>query len=98
MSNLNNAIAALKAANMVMTQNQQPVVAQVNQQRTYMQDLSKTIKEERLKQGLTQNDLAKMAGYSQGTIARAETNLWISIFCLVSIFEALGKKILLINK
>lgn len=98
MSNLDNAIAALKAANMIVSQNQQSNSVQANQQRNYMQDLSKTIKEERLKQGLTQCDLAKMAGYSQGTIARAETNLWISIFCLVSIFEALGKKILLINK
>ena len=63
-----------------------------------MDELSKIIKAERVKQGLTQKQLARLSGYSQGTITRAETKCWISMYCLLSIFEALRKKIQLIDK
>ena len=99
-SNLEMAKAALKAANMLANQIQiqQPVSTSTSPQRIQMDGISQMIKAERLKQGMTQKDLGKKAGYSQGTITRSENNLWISLYCMISIFEALGKKIQLINK
>lgn len=93
-SNLEAAKVAMQALNQV----QSPVSASTTIPRQRMDEISKMIKEERMKQNMTQTDLAKKSGYSQGTITRAENNLWISIYCLVSIFEALGKKIELKNK
>ena len=93
-SNLEAAKAAMQALNQV----QSPVSTSTTVPRQRMDEISKMIKEERIKQNLTQTDLAKKSGYSQGTITRAENNLWISIYCLTSIFEALGKKIQLIDK
>jgi DNA-binding XRE family transcriptional regulator len=60
------------------------------------QELCKLLKKERVTQGMTQRDLAKKSGMSQGTITRAEVHGWISITCLLTIAEALGKKITLI--
>ena len=106
-SNLDSAIAAMEAVN----QNKNNIVNPIRQayypngnapaisiQRQRMEELSKMIKSERAKQGLTQKQLAGLSGYSQGTITRAETKCWISMYCLLSIFEALGKKIQLIDK
>ena len=106
-SNLDSAIAAMEAVN----QNKNNIVNPIRQayypngnapaisiQRQRMEELSKMIKAERVKQGLTQKQLAGLSGYSQGTITRAETKCWISMYCLLSIFEALGKKIQLIDK
>jgi len=44
MSNLDNAIAALKAANMIVSQNQQSNSVQVNQQRNICKTFPKQLK------------------------------------------------------
>ena len=93
-SNLEAAKVAMQALNQV----QIPVSTSTTVPRQSMDEISTMIRSERIKQGMTQVELAKKSGYSQGTIVRAEKNLWISIYCLVSIFEALGKKIQLIDK
>jgi ribosome-binding protein aMBF1 (putative translation factor) len=66
--------------------------------RTIIEKMGKTIKEERLKKGWSQRELARRSGYSQGTITRAENQMWISMYCLFHIAQALGKDIKLIDK
>ena len=64
-----------------------------NQTRSIMNQLCADIKAERMNQGMTQRDLAHKCGMSQGTITRAERHGWISIWALLRIVDALGKKI-----
>lgn len=66
-----------------------------NQVRNSMNQLCADLKAERNKQGLTQRDLAAKCGMSQGTMTRAERHGWISIWALIRIADALGKKITL---
>ena len=54
------------------------------------------IKSERRGQGLTQRELAKLAGMSQASITRAERNLWVSYTTIVRIAIALGKELKII--
>lgn len=54
--------------------------------------IKREIKNERVKQKLTQRDLAAKCGMSQGTITRAERHGWISINCLLRISASLGMK------
>ena len=63
-----------------------------------MGEISAMMRVERIKQDLTQGDLSRRIGLNEGTINRAENGNWISLPCLISIFEALGKKIQLIDK
>lgn len=58
-----------------------------------MKRIQASLKAERVSQKLTQRDLAKKANMSQGSIARAEKNGWISITTLLRIANALGKEI-----
>ncbi|MCX6722720.1 MAG: helix-turn-helix transcriptional regulator [Candidatus Staskawiczbacteria bacterium] len=67
-------------------------------QKIRMREISIMMREERIKQGLTQGDLSRIIGLNEGTINRAENGNWISLPCLISILEALDKKISLINK
>ena len=60
-----------------------------------MADLCQKLKDERMKQGINQRELARRSGYSQGTITRAETRGWISISALLAITAALDKEITL---
>ena len=60
--------------------------------------LCEMIKTERKKKGWSQRQLARESGYSQGTITRAEKYGDISFFCLMSLIEALDKKIILTDK
>lgn len=57
--------------------------------RKAIEDLSKKIKEERTKKGLTQRDLARKTGYSQSTVDRVEkgytSNLWVFLIMLSSL-------------
>lgn len=53
--------------------------------------LMSDIKMHRKMQGLSQRALANKAGMSQGTITRAENNLWCSLRTIMRIAEALGK-------
>lgn len=63
--------------------------------RQMIYDLAMMIKQERIKQGMTQRDLARKSGFSQGTITRLETRMWVSMNCIINIINALGKKITL---
>ena len=63
-----------------------------------MEKIQKQIKEKRLTLGMTQKELAKKSGFSQGTITRAENNGWISIGCLLAIANGLGEEIALVSK
>lgn len=101
MSNLLSAINAIKNKNLPK-QSPPPVtssqtaynpVSASNQRQSAFDLLATTIKTERKAKGWTQRDLASKCGYSQGTITRAENNMWISLTCLTSIANALGKKI-----
>lgn len=56
-------------------------------------EICRFIKTERKVQGLSQRELAKKSYCSQGTIGRAEKNLWVSLDRLLNIINALGKKI-----
>jgi len=67
-------------------------------QKLRMGEISVMMRVERIKQGLTQGDLSRMIGLNEGTINRAENGHWISLPYLIIIFEALGKKIQLIDK
>ena len=67
-------------------------------QKLRMGEISAMMRVERIKQGLTQGDLSRKIGLNEGTINRAENGNWISLPCLISIFEALGKKIQLTDK
>ena len=58
-----------------------------------MKRIQASLKAERVSQKLTQRDLAKKANMSQGSIARAEKNGWISITTLLRIANTLGKEI-----
>ena len=62
---------------------------------TNKEELQKTIKSERLGQGMTQRDLATKCGLSQGTITRAERNGYISFSCLMQIASGLGRKVII---
>lgn len=55
--------------------------------------MQKMIKAERKKQGMTQKELARKTGFSQGTITRAEKHGWISLDCLLRLAAGLGKTI-----
>lgn len=59
------------------------------------QELQKYIRDERRAQGLTQRQLARKCGMSQGTITRAERNGWISFWCLMKIAGGLGRKVMI---
>ena len=100
MSNLTKAKAAMEAANNpgFAYAPFSSIQSGLTPSRKNMQDICKEIKAERKRQGMSQRALAAKSGYSQGTITRAETKCWISMYCLLSIFEALGKKIQLIDK
>ena len=63
-----------------------------------MELIKSTIKEERLKQNMTQRTLAAISGMSQGTITRAERHGRISLWALIKISQALGKDLNLTNK
>jgi len=55
-----------------------------------------SLKAERKNQGLTQRELARRAGVSQGTVTRAESQLWVSLTRLMKIAAALGKEVKII--
>src|ERR1035437_5485987 len=87
MSNLAAAAAALKnkpqptasqnnSSN--IPSNPQPI-SRWDKQRKLMLTLQEAIKAERKAQGLTQRQLARKSGMSQGTITRAECHGWVSI-------------------
>jgi lambda repressor-like predicted transcriptional regulator len=98
MSNLTKAKAAMEAANnSSFAYNPfSSIQSGLTPSRTNMQDICKEIKAERKRQGMSQRALAAKSGYSQGTITRAETRMWISMNCLFAIANGLGKKISLI--
>ncbi|MFH0767708.1 MAG: helix-turn-helix transcriptional regulator [Bacillota bacterium] len=99
MSNLAAAAAALEEKNQMSTGvNAPPVNSTQNKQSIYknnMDEIQASIKKERNQQGLTQRQLAKKAGMSQGTITRAECHGWVSIWTMLRIINALGKKLIL---
>ena len=64
-----------------------------NATRNAMTQLCADLKTERNNQGLTQRQIAAKANLSQGTITRAERHGQISIWALLRIVDALGKKI-----
>ena len=68
---------------------------QLSPERITIEMLAKEIKAERLKQGLTQRQLAHMSNYSQGTITRLETRMWTSMICIIRVAQALNKKLTL---
>ena len=57
--------------------------------------LMNEIKTERMKQGLTQRQLASMASMSQGSVTRIERHGYMSVWALLKITNALGKEIIL---
>lgn len=61
-------------------------------------ELKDTIKQRRKALNYTQRDLAIKCGYSQGTITRAEKNIFnISLKALLSISAALEEKLIITN-
>ena len=59
--------------------------------------IGKRIAEERSKLGLSQRDLASMAGYDPATIAKIELGRWSAgIDVLSRIAEAMGLKVVLV--
>lgn len=106
MNNLEKAKIALKNQVEEPDQNQAPGYGTVNNAKTpyptpnnpYQQninDIAAFIKAERNRLGWSQRDLARKANYSQGTITRLESRMWVSLTCLVQVANALGKKITL---
>lgn len=67
-------------------------------QRQMIYELAILIKKERINQKMSQRQLATLSGYSQGTITRLETRMWVSMNCVIAIALALGKKLSLTNK
>lgn len=63
--------------------------------RLNMKQIQNSLRQERVNQHLTQRELAVKASMSQGSVARAEKNGWISITTLLRIANALGKEIIL---
>ena len=61
--------------------------------RQNMTQIQTDMKLERNRLGWTQRDLAKKAKVSQGTITRAERHGWVSIWTMLRIINALGKKL-----
>lgn len=57
--------------------------------------LQTALKAERQAQCLTQRELARRSGMSQGTVTRAENSGWVSYTCLLRLAQALGKQITL---
>ena len=97
MSNLTKAKAAMEAANnSSFAYPFSSIQSGLTPSRKNMQDICKEIKAERKRQGMSQRALAAKSGYSQGTITRAETRMWISMNCRFAIANGLGKKISLI--
>lgn len=107
-TNLAAAAAAIKAGRPmhnssttpVTNQSAQPITSYYQNQmpntnvaRAMMSTIMQDIKEERLRQGLTQRQLAQKAGMSQATITRAEKNAWVSIWAILRIAAALGKSL-----
>ncbi len=66
--------------------------------RNICESIQEQTKEKRLKQGLTQRELAKKANLSQGTITRAERNGCVSLDAYIRISIALEKPIIINNK
>ena len=67
----------------------------INPAKDNAEEIRIAIKAERKKQGISQRELAKRSGYSQGTITRLETHMWISMNCLFHVVNGLGKKLIL---
>ena len=70
-----------------------PTNNSLNTTQINMQELQDSIKIERKFQKMTQRQLASEANISQGTITRAERHGWVSIYTLMKIANALGKKL-----
>lgn len=94
--------AALKAFNEInqpqiapQAQNNPNSSGTSNPVRLNMEEIQKNIKQERNSQGMTQRELARKSGMSQGTITRAERHGWISLGCLFRIVNALNKKLII---
>lgn len=74
-------------------QTQKQILYQKVKQNT--EELAQSLKHERMKQGLTQRQLAAEAGVSQGSITRLESGLFTSLWMMMRVSSALGKTVII---
>ena len=102
MSNLTKALKAIQIVAQPASPPGAPTISQYNQgkqtgnaTRSNLETICLEIKAERKRLGWSQRKLAIESGYSQGTITRLETRMWISMGCLFAVVNGLGKKLTL---
>lgn len=107
MSNLQAAAQALKAnktpntqlpTSLPQTYKTAQAVSGYQQLSDMKKEIGRAIKVERSLQNLTQRGLARLSGFSQGSVTRSENYGATSTLCLVALVDALGKKLVLADK